>query len=149
MDSELGRALCQTSTSNQWALISNVFLQKISRKLGRPVGESSVVQFLNETESRELMEHGIWKEKAGSSWIICINPAFGRARREPSKAHTQCPCNKSTLQRATKYFNSTDYNGGRHACTASKHIGSCCHWRPPTSGHLHSWRRSYNDNKKP
>ena len=42
-----------------------------------------------------------------------------------------------------RYFGSHAYNAGRHCSTASTHKGSCAMWRPPTSGHLHSWRRAF------
>uniref|UniRef100_A0A7S4R141 Uncharacterized protein n=1 Tax=Ditylum brightwellii TaxID=49249 RepID=A0A7S4R141_9STRA len=47
-------------------------------------------------------------------------------------------------RKSKRYFNSLDYNAGRHGETTSKHHASCAAWNPPSSGHLHSWRRGYN-----
>lgn len=148
MDSELGKALTQTSTSNQWSLISSVFVRKVARKLKRPIDERSVVAFLNSIESEQLNQNGIWKEKTGRDLIICINPAFGRARSAEralgrDNQAPKCTCNHRQVKRQDKYLSSSDYNAGRHASTASEHIGSCGMWKPSSSGHLHSWRRKF------
>ena len=39
-------------------------------------------------------------------------------------------------------------SAGRHASTQSEHIASCQLWKPPSTGHLHSWRRGFSDGKK-
>ncbi|OLQ04998.1 hypothetical protein AK812_SmicGene11852 [Symbiodinium microadriaticum] len=44
-----------------------------------------------------------------------------------------------------RYFNSQAYNAGRHSHEASGHVASCAQWQPPTTGHLHSWRRAFDD----
>lgn len=58
--------------------------------------------------------------------IKCINPEFGRARAQASTSQIeQCTCHSRRENQANKYFNSSDYNnGGRHECTASRHVGS-------------------------
>ena len=47
-----------------------------------------------------------------------------------------------------KFYESHDYNAGRHFSTQSQHKANCLLWSPPTSGHLHSWRRGYEDDGK-
>ena len=49
--------------------------------------------------------------------------------------------NTNAIQR---YFGSTDYNAGRHATLGSGHKPMCLLWRPPTTSHLHSWRRGFD-----
>ena len=44
-----------------------------------------------------------------------------------------------------RYFGSSDYNAGRHVNTQSIHVANCLCWQPPTTGHLHSWRRGYEE----
>ena len=45
-----------------------------------------------------------------------------------------------------KYFQSLDYNAGRHATHNSTHKFNCLFWRPSNSSHLHSWRRGWTQN---
>ena len=47
---------------------------------------------------------------------------------------------------AERYFQSLDYNAGRHATSNSAHKFNCLLWRPTNSSHLHSWRRGWTQN---
>mmetsp|Transcript_10991 Transcript_10991/g.15259 ORF Transcript_10991/g.15259 Transcript_10991/m.15259 type:complete len:229 (-) Transcript_10991:136-822(-) len=50
---------------------------------------------------------------------------------------------EAAQKKVEKYFGSHDYNAGRHGQTSSRHHASCAAWEPPSTGHLHSWRRGY------
>jgi hypothetical protein len=142
MDSQLGQALASVSTSNQWSLIDGV-VTKITRR-GLKTSFEELNCFLKAASLDELAAHGVWLFKTGSTFIVCTNPGFCRARQSEIKAkgaiNTACNCS-DRIEREDKYMSSHDYNGGRHACTVSTHKALCPAWRPSPSSHLHSWRR--------
>ncbi len=161
MDSGIGKALQEISTSNQWSVLDAV-LKKVQKRMTsndgiKYINRKQLIEFLSGTSDSELESFGIWYQGLETNIIVCVNPAFGRARQaelrnEGSCNTTTCLCpgqsKMNVSDRATKYFNSHDYNGGRHASTQSKHVGRCPLWRPAPSGHLHSWRRKYSEAEK-
>jgi hypothetical protein len=111
-----------------------------------------------------LLTYGIWRTSFGKKFmpIVTVNTAFARsAAAAADREQWTCTCGatpatanagsgdgavaRKRQNDSERFFGSQDYNGGRHACTASVHKGQCLMWRPPTSGHLHSWRRGFND----
>ena len=151
MDSQVFKMLSSISTSNQWSLLSAI-VKKLNRKLkDKTVEEIHVAKFLLAAGKETLKQNGIWIHKVGETdLIININCVYGRARQAEKDSGTAlakgaCTC-RGLINRKdenTQYFNSHDYNGGRHACSNSLHIGSCPGWAPSTSSHLHSWRRKH------
>ena len=177
MDTPLGRALAGVRTSNGWSLLRAV-VPKVNRRLeavhAPTVSVQDLAAFLTGLSDNELRAAGVWREGAGSAMLVCVNPAYGRAREAEAEAaaaaavvppldggadggaaedagHVSsdgvgmgaCTCVPRADTEAGRYFGSHDYNGGRHSSTASKHACTCPLWAPPSSGHLHSWRRKY------
>ena len=148
MDTILGTTLRSISTSNQWSVIDGV-VTKLNKKLPKDQHTTAkeLSDFLTKVDDKTLQNNGIWYIGLGTATILCINRAFGNARY---RGDDKCKCKDvggSDSGAVEKFYGSTAYNGGRHAYTGSKHIGSCFLWRPPNSGHLHSWRRGYTDDK--
>ena len=87
--------------------------------------------------------------------IVIVNRSYARTMKEfasasenASSSTLACSCGVSPecSERAyERYFLSQDYNAGRHASTQSKHKASCAMWQPPSTGHLHSWRRGFTE----
>eukprot|EP00003_Mantamonas_plastica_P023791 TRINITY_DN4320_c5_g1_i1.p1 TRINITY_DN4320_c5_g1~~TRINITY_DN4320_c5_g1_i1.p1 ORF type:complete len:179 (-),score=62.18 TRINITY_DN4320_c5_g1_i1:79-615(-) len=139
--------LCTIGTSNQWSILTAIHT-KLNKKLlnkGLSITEEELRECLAAKTSDELKELGIWVEFDN---IICINAVFGRKRAAEGGLILECSCDGGQERSSSKYFGSHDYNGGRHACTASTHKGACAFWEPPSTGHLHSWRRGFTDNEK-
>mmetsp|Transcript_3581 Transcript_3581/g.5268 ORF Transcript_3581/g.5268 Transcript_3581/m.5268 type:complete len:151 (-) Transcript_3581:897-1349(-) len=136
--------LSQISTRNQWSILGTIVV-KLTKRLGKQLTTRELANELKAIPKKDLFFKGIWVHSFGSKYapIICINPAFGRSNRKQG-LDRPCSC-KLKSSNAIRYFNSHDYNGGRHHCTASPHIATCSMWRPPSTGHLHSWRRGYED----
>mmetsp|Transcript_7982 Transcript_7982/g.13497 ORF Transcript_7982/g.13497 Transcript_7982/m.13497 type:complete len:193 (+) Transcript_7982:87-665(+) len=145
-------ALSSVSTSNQWSVLESL-LPKVNKKLQQAnqsaVNTSDLCELLHDIDESTLELHGIWKHGFSKGTIVCTNPAFARAcMARDMNLGKDCSCRAGSGHRDTdekKYFNSHDYNGGRHACTQSKHIANCPLWRPAPTSHLHSWRRGYDD----
>lgn len=153
MDSVLGRALCQVSTSCQWATLSGV-VTKVNKKLAveEHVDARSLVAFMASINKEELNNAGVWVHSFGAQFqpIVIMNPARARARRTEKDSTTSgvptCTCScggGAPADTAGRYFASTDYNAGRHAVEGSGHRPNCACWTPPTTSHLHSWRRGF------
>ena len=106
--------------------------------------------------------------------IVLVNPSFRRALLDSANSNTTtasttttssagtaptCSCgvvqpkgkgdgkqnNRGTTAATQRFFGSHDYNAGRHCPTNSAHRPTCLCWAPPTTGHLHSWRRGYEE----
>ena len=132
---------------------------KVSKKLGRkkPLDVESVCKCFDSLGDDFLHSRGIWRVGYRTNTIVCINSVFARARAAErnssggngvsSISTPSCTC-MNRIEREDKYFSSHDYNGGRHACTASTHKANCALWTPPLTGHLHSWRGRRYDTAK-
>ena len=147
---ELLLNILSIGTSNQWSLLAPVVTKLnnkfLDRKLG-PISEQDFLTLLEQTDENLLKHHGIFLHRLSKTCtIININRAYGYQRQKEiqasGKISVKCSC--AMLIRDENYFGSHNYNGGRHACTASLHRGSCPLWLPPSSGHLHSWRRGHS-----
>lgn len=157
-ETALFQALAATRTSNAWSLLSAMVL-RVNRRLAPdhpPADLEQLAPVLVSIPGEVLQRRGVWVEGHGKNAIVCINPAYAQARAAEA-AHAAagdgepagCRCSGSGRgrgNREARYFSSHDYNGGRHAPSASTHLASCVEWRPPSSGHLHSWRRGYRNN---
>lgn len=146
MESAVGQAMLQVSTANQWTTLSG-FVSKLKRKLPantvRPSARE-LATLLASIPSDELQSNGLWVTSFGAELmpIILTNPAYARARR--AGAGEACSCGViETADTSARFFGSHDYNAGRHASTTSAHKANCMCWTPPTTSHLHSWRRGY------
>ena len=135
-------------------------LTKMNKKLdaeNRISDPQRLVSFLKSVGDKDLNANGVWWTSFGSQYepIMCVNPAFGRARALERAASTEgtarCTCGggggaAGAKEAAVnhKYYESHDYNAGRHAPTTSTHVATCVQWQPPTTSHLHSWRRGFS-----
>eukprot|EP01043_Picozoa_sp_COSAG02_P075333 COSAG02_NODE_15486_length_1156_cov_2.068416_1_plen_171_part_00 len=158
MDSELGRALAACGTSNSWSTLEAV-ATKVSRRAGRKVTPRELDVLMRGVGDATLLAHGIWRTSFGQKFmpIITVNTAFARSAAAADGEQWACTCGATPAaasggavaqkrqKDSDRFFGSQDYNGGRHASTASVHKGQCLMWRPPTTGHLHSWRRGFDD----
>mmetsp|Transcript_27997 Transcript_27997/g.52516 ORF Transcript_27997/g.52516 Transcript_27997/m.52516 type:complete len:150 (+) Transcript_27997:58-507(+) len=149
METPIGQALASAATSAQWSTLDAV-LRKVNSKIGgRPMDARAFDEFLRSVGDQELQAHGVWRHSFGPKYkpILLVNPAYARAVARDPEGGCSCPRKAPQDQSAAvdNYFNSQNYNAGRHALEASGHIPSCALWRPPTTGHLHSWRRGFDD----
>ena len=145
MESEIGLLLQQITTSNQWSLLDSQLVKIRKRaKEKKAITAEELDSFLKRTPSEELTNYGVFLFKTGSTFIICTNPSYGRARQSEIRANgiinMECNCS-DRIERADKFMSSHDYNGGRHHCTVSTHKAPCPAWKPAPTSHLHSWRR--------
>lgn len=138
-----------------------------------PFTPRAVSAILSSTSKSELLRHGIWVTFFGAKYmpIVLTNQGYAQQWSELSARHDNletgklpCTCrfgkalaaskgagnNKDCVtsgmrkqREVARYFGSHDYNAGRHCATTSEHHSNCLCWHPPTSGHLHSWRRGY------
>lgn len=148
MDCDLGRALAACPTSANWSTLESV-ATKVSKKLGRPVKPRELENLMVAVGDEELRLHGIWRQSFGAKYmpIVVVNRAYAQAVRAAGDKPC-CTCGavaKDAGKANERYFGSHDYNAGRHVCTASAHKPNCPMWCPPTSGHLHSWRRGFQE----
>ena len=148
MDTDLGRALAATDTSNAWSTLDAV-ANKVGKRLGRAVPPRELDDLMMAAGDAELLRRGVWRTSFGAKFmpIVLVNPAFGRASAAVGAAST-CTCHAAEPKAGRdvqRYFGSQDYNAGRHCSTASAHRAACPMWRPPVTSHLHSWRRGYDD----
>lgn len=133
-------AVAATRTSNGWSLLKAI-LPRVQKRLPEghePATVRSVCAALDAATEDERRRRGVWRQGRGEGTVVCVNPSYAAAR---ARGEQECTC--GTAARAAPDFSSHAYNAGRHACTASAHVASCVEWRPPLSGHLHSWRRAY------
>jgi hypothetical protein len=164
--------LSTCSTSKSWSTLDAV-ANKMSRRLGRAVTPRQLDAAMVSIGDAALLQLGIWRKSFGTKYmpIICINPSFRLAIEsqrttdskiqstsdKPNSSSAECSChqNQSRANRCTsndqnsieshkRFFGSHDYNAGRHKPDRSVHKPNCVLWRPPTSGHLHSWRRPFS-----
>lgn len=156
MDEPIGQCLAAISTSRQWATLTSA-AAKLNGKLpkGHPkVQIQDFAKFLHEVGADELHDHGVWVQWFGKGIqpIIVTNPACARARQacQEDGGQATCSCAADIRKGAEKeaegrrYFGSSDYNAGRHAVRSSGHRSNCALWTPPTTSHLHSWRRGFD-----
>ena len=80
MESDLGRALSLTSTSNSWSTLDAV-AAKVGKRLGRSVGPREIDDLLKSAGDEELLRSGVWRHSFGDKFmpIVLVNPAFARA----------------------------------------------------------------------
>lgn len=146
-DCVLGRALCAISTSNQWSLPQAV-VTKLNKVLPRDqrCQAEDLCSFLQAFEQEHLAVHGVFLAGVSPWLIICVNPVYRRARQQEHESNSSSTCTCPGLSEGNntaRYFTSQDYNAGRHGYEACRHRAFCIDWRPPTAGHLHSWRRGF------
>ena len=147
-------ALSSVSTSNQWSVLDSL-LPKVNKKLDKSnhpeASSKDLRELLHDFDEHMLELYGVWKHGFSKGMIVCTNPAFARAcQARDFCLSTDCLCgagkgHRNTTGAEQRYFGSHDYNGGRHACTQSKHVATCPLWRPAPTSHLHSWRRGFEE----
>ena len=157
---DLVQAAAKVSTSNQWTTLPG-FIAKLNKKLppSQHVQPKQLASELLAVPADTLAQQGIWLTSFGAKYmpIILTNPAYARAWRtalqKDVEATAECTCGAHAsngseaveAQVSSRYFGSQDYNAGRHAPTNSTHKANCLLWTPPSTGHLHSWRRGYDE----
>ena len=115
---------------------------------------AELAEHLRALDSEALRKQGIWVTEFGKKYqpIVCINAAY---RRAVAGGAIECSCGvggsdaevvgkKKKIENDKRYYESHDYNAGRHATELSSHKMNCILWTPPSSGHLHSWRRGFS-----
>lgn len=150
MDTPVGMALREVNTSSQWSTLTGV-LGKVNRKLpaNQQVDARTLTALLVSEPAESLARHGVWITQFGDKYmpIVLVNRPY--ARKVALGADEGCSCgfgggDGAVNRRNTRFFGSQDYNAGRHALEASGHRRDCLCWTPPTTGHLHSWRRGFD-----
>ena len=101
-----------------------------------------------------LRKGGVFYSSFGDKYmpIVLVNRAYANTMRALGNDPIECRCrigSKSPTNRirVERYYGSHDYNAGRHATANSPHMAYCPMWEPPSSGHLHSWRRGFSDKR--
>ncbi|CAM9148884.1 unnamed protein product [Scytosiphon promiscuus] len=147
-DTPVGQALRDVNTSNQWSTLTGV-LTKLNRKLParQQVDARTLARLLASTPAAELARNGVWTTSFGAKYmpIVIVNRSYAR-KVAGGEEQGCCSCGKGDQggARSSRFFGSQDYNAGRHALEASGHSLSCLCWTPPSTGHLHSWRRGFD-----
>lgn len=159
MDNDILNALLKVNTSSQWSTLDSV-LTKVNKTLNKKIEARTLGDFLLKSNDYDLNQHGIWITSFGKNYmpIVLTNRAYARARSIcGDNIHCTCGIENHTnknkneeennknraVNKINKYFKSMDYNAGRHATDNSAHKANCPSWRPPSSSHLHSWRRNF------
>ena len=139
-DPTILEALRKVRTSNQWSL-----LEGVARKMG--IKTAVLHEFLDVTDDETLRVNGVWKCRVGDCYIVCTNPGY---RTGAQSGRDTCSCvagggeeSGGEERAAERFFGSMDYNAGRHVIKKSGHQTTCAVWKPPSTSHLHSWRRGY------
>ena len=159
MDTDIFNALLKVNTSSQWSTLDSVLIKLNKFLKTKKIDARTLGKILFSIERDKLNKNGIWITSFGKDYmpIILTNRAYARARSVCGGSHDVCTCGVenhensavvSTNKKMNKYFKSMDYNAGRHATDNSIHKANCLCWTPPSSGHLHSWRRGWNDDGK-
>ena len=163
METPIGEALQKVNTSHQWSTLRSV-VTKLNRCLpssSQAIDGRGLASFLESIDVEELNAAGIWTHSFGAKYepLVLTNPAYARARRglkpaddsgEVIATRRLCRCRKRSAEdeaaeSSERYFGSTAYNAGRHSSTQSTHAANCPRWTPPSTGHLHSWRRTFEE----
>ena len=148
METPVGIALREVNTSSQWSTLTGV-LGKLNRKLpaNQRVDARTLVSLLVSEPAESLARNGIWITQFGDNYmpIVLVNRSY--ARKVALGADEGCSCGfggDGARNSNARFFGSQDYNAGRHALEASGHRRDCLEWTPPTTSHLHSWRRGFD-----
>lgn len=146
LDNPLGRALAAASTSNSWSTLEAV-AAKAGKRLGRKVTPGELDALMKAAGDDDLRQCGVWRTGFGAKYmpIVLVNPAYGRARAAAAEEACSCGTKLKKVGSKQRYFSSHDYNAGRHSVTTSAHKANCVMWTPPDAGHLHSWRRKFQE----
>ncbi|CAM9122719.1 unnamed protein product [Pylaiella littoralis] len=147
-ETAVGQALRNVNTSNQWSTLTGV-LTKVNKKLParQQLDARTLAELLSSEPSAELARNGIWTTSFGANYmpIVVVNRSYARKIAEGGEqGHCSCGHGDGGAG-SSRFFGSQDYNAGRHALEASGHKVSCLCWTPPTTGHLHSWRRGFDE----
>ncbi|CAN0028309.1 unnamed protein product [Ectocarpus sp. 12 AP-2014] len=144
----VGRVLREVNTSNQWSTLTGV-LTKVNKRLPaeQQVDARTLAGLLTSEPAAELARNGVWTTSFGAKYmpIVVVNRAYARKVAQGGE-QGRCSCGEGgrSGSGSSRFFGSQDYNAGRHALEASAHNAGCLCWTPPTTGHLHSWRRGFD-----
>ncbi|CAN0309356.1 unnamed protein product [Laminaria digitata] len=148
METPVGDALRQVHTSNQWSTLTGV-LGKLNKKLpaDQQVDARTLAALLTAEPAESLVRSGVWITQFGDYMpIVLVNRSY--ARKVALGADETCSCGfdggGAGNSNNARFFGSQDHNAGRHALKASGHRKDCLRWTPPTTSHLHSWRRGFD-----
>ena len=150
METPVGIALREIDTSSQWSTLTGV-LTKVNRKLpaNQKVDTRTLTDLLVSEPAESLARYGVWITQFGDNYlpIELMNRPY--ARKVVLGTEGGCSCgfggsDGAARNRNARFFGSQDYNAGRHGLESSGHLRDCLCWTPPTSGHLHSWRRGFD-----
>ena len=130
---------------------------KVSKKAGKDVSPRELEDLMIELGPEALRCRGIWRKSFDSKFmpIVIVNRSYyartGNSETEVNSGKCICSLKgevESKNSSVSRYFTSQDYNSGRHSSTQSEHKASCPLWIPPSTGHLHSWRRGFTKSWK-
>lgn len=149
MDTPVGVALREVNTSTQWSTLTGV-LSKLNRKLpaNQQVDARTLAALLLSEPAESLARNGVWITQFGANFmpIVLVNRAYAR-KVALGEEDGSCSCgvgDGNARDANARFFGSQDYNAGRHALEVSGHRRDCLCWTPPTTSHLHSWRRGFD-----
>lgn len=158
-DVQMIEAVSGVSTNVQWSTLGAVAKKMYTRQSESCTPEKvrALARQLRHQPVDVLALNGVWLHDFGEQYqpIVITNAAYRRARAQlpptgdGGGTPVPCTCGANTaaggggLGAEARYFTSMDYNAGKHALHNSGHKANCPQWSPPTSSHLHSWRRGY------
>ena len=160
------QAFSNTSTSVSWSMLDAVVNKMNKTQNNRPKKFSprEIDTILISAGTEKLRELGIFRTSFGTNYlpIVLTNPAFAAAlakARTNGSGEISCDCGietpenrnlksfrESKLRDENQFSDSKAYNAGKHSSKLSPHKINCPKWSPPGAGHLHSWRRGFEDN---
>ena len=157
-----------TSTSVSWSMLDAVVnkMNKKQKTNSTKFSPREIDTILIRAGTEKLRELGIFRTSFVPTYlpIVLTNPAFATALTKaktsgsgiiscncgietPENRHLKS-CRESRLRGDNQFSDSKAYNAGKHSSKLSPHKINCPKWSPPGAGHLHSWRRSFEDDRK-
>ena len=162
------QTFANTSTSVSWSMLDAVVnkMNKNRKTHSTIFSPREIDTILISAGTEKLREFGIFRKSFGPTYlpIVLTNPAFASALAKAKTSgfgEISCncgietpenrnlkSCRESRLRADNQFSDSKAYNAGKHSSKLSPHKINCCKWSPPGAGHLHSWRRGFEDDRK-
>ena len=162
------QTFANTSTSVSWSMLDAVVnkMNKKQKTHSTKFSPREIDTILIRAGTEKLRKLGIFRTSFGPTYlpIVLTNPAFAAALAKAKTSRLgdiSCDCGietpenrsstsfrESKLRSDNQFCDSKAYNAGKHSSKLSPHKINCPKWSPPGAGHLHSWRRGFEDDRK-
>ena len=162
------QTFANTSTSVSWSMLDAVVnkMNKKQKTHSTKFSPREIDTILIRAGTEKLRKLGIFRTSFGPTYlpIVLTNPAFAAALAKAKTSRLgdiSCDCGidtpddpsstsfrKSKSRGENQFSDSKAYNAGKHNSKLSPHKINCPKWSTPGAGHLHSWRRGFEDDRK-